>query len=460
MITIVGGIFITTTLLALAFKRSALVWLLSASVPFAATAAVTVGNNSFPPFYLIAAVVSALAVGQVVQIRSLPRHPALAPLFLFSLWALVVTAIAAGYFQGISVLVPRGGIDQQVSDPGTLTFSTSNIAQCLYLLLGLGVVVYLAQREHISPHVLSAGFGIGSMLSSANLVIRDAWPGWLFDNYAGVSYWMTDYQGVIRHRGIFPEPSYLAVFSTPALVYSLILAVRGKGRDRLWYTILAAAVALNLTLSYSGTAIVGVLVMAGLAGSALCVRFIFFGAKVRPGAIIWSMLGAAALTPLIPTVVRAVTDLVLNKQGSQSFANRTTADLFSFQVLADTYGLGAGLGSNRPSSMLAMLISCVGLIGTVLFVLAVGLAIGRVAIHSEWTATAWAALAVLVTKFVAEPALSTPLMWFTIGLCVYAGRKALYFSDVAVDSPNAQPQNLTLPNQASSTDPGQAAFRA
>lgn len=424
MITLIGGVFIAWTALAVLFRRQWLVWALSASVPFAATAAVTFGENSVPPFYIVAAVVSLIAIANLMTSKGRRKQPALALLLAFTVVSLLITFFAPQYFEGMNVLIPREGIDEQVLAPGILQFSTSNIAQVLYLLLGGGVVLYLSQQKKLSVHALAAGFAVGSLLSSAQLVVGSAWPSWVFDNYAGIEYWETAYQGEARLRGIFPEPSYLAVFSLAALCYFIAMVGRGHGKTRAVYLLLTGSAALNVALSYSGTAALGVVVMAGIVLALSAHKFFTGQSKIAPAAMLAGLTVAAAMVFAIGPTVDIFNELFADKADSASFSNRSTADVFSLQLMMDTYGIGVGLGSNRPSSMLAMLASCVGVVGTVLFLIFLSTVIRGAARNASWRPVVWSLVALLVAKFIAEPALSTPLLWFTIGLCIYAANEA------------------------------------
>lgn len=424
MVTLVGAVFLAATAWALIFSRRSLIWVLSAAAPFPATAAVTVGENSVPPFYIVAAVVTIMAFVHWIACSSDKRtYRATLTLLLFIIWTVAVTLLAPRYFEGIEVLVPRAGIDEQVVFPGALSFSVSNIAQLGYLIFGAGVVWYISQqRGRVSPHALTLGFALGSVLSSVRYVMGDSFPGWVFDNYHGLMYWPTEYMGVTRFRGVFPEPSYLAVFSLAAAAYFIAMWARTKGAVRVGYSLLLLSVAGNIAVSYSGTAALGLLVLAAIACSVGAYQFIFERAKVSPAAMLAGLAGVCGLAIVLPTVLKLLAEMFEDKQGSLSFANRTAADLFSFQILGDTLGFGAGLGSSRPSSMLAMLASNVGVVGLILFLVFLWFALKGAAPLVEWRPTLWALVGLLIGKFIAEPALSTPLLWFSLALCIHAAK--------------------------------------
>ncbi len=69
----------------------------------------------------------------------------------------------------------------------------------------------------------------------------------------------------------------------------------------------------------------------------------------------------------LDTLFKIVDLYLLNKSESMSFSSRTTADIHALKLFIESYGLGVGLGSNRPSSLVPYLLSQCGIIGTVAF---------------------------------------------------------------------------------------------
>jgi hypothetical protein len=114
-----------------------------------------------------------------------------------------------------------------------------------------------------------------------------------------------------------------------------------------------------------------------------------------------------------------LTVLTVSKGESGSFINRTAADLYSLQLLLQTYGLGVGLGSNRASSLLATLLSNVGIAGTVVFLmfyfrLFAGL-------PEQYTWFRWAAFALFLNAVLSISDATMPLLWMPILLATQFG---------------------------------------
>src|SRR6185312_9230318 len=76
------------------------------------------------------------------------------------------------------------------------------------------------------------------------------------------------------------------------------------------------------------------------------------------------------------------------------------------------------LGANRASSFFPGLLSTVGLVGTLLFAVAVVGLVRRGAAVREYRPVAWALVALLVVKVIAGPDLSdtSGIMWLSLGL--------------------------------------------
>jgi hypothetical protein len=426
-IAYLGGVFALAVVTSIVLVPRALPWVLSAAVPFSATAAVIVGDNGVIPFYLIAIVLAARAVLRYPHRQpDLPGscEPGRTPLLLFGVWTIAITALGPVYFAGLSVLDPRGGIDDQVLSPATLTLKISNLAQAGYLLLGLVVVLQLGRLPALPPRLAGLGFAIGTVLSTARGLLPESLQRKLFDTSPTVRYINTTPEGEERLRGIFSEPSGLASFSITAIVFFVMTASRSTGRLRAGCLVMGAWCLVNLSLSSSGTALIGGIIVVAVIVAQAVGRFV-------SGAVRWSrevLVLALAAVPVVIVVLPLLFDTVLatvdDKIDSDSYQSRSTADLFSLDLAWQTWGLGVGLGSNRPSSFLAMLLSCTGLIGTVLFLAAVTRFVRHAARLPEFQPTAWALVALLVSKLVAGPDMSEPVMWILIGICANVAWRA------------------------------------
>lgn len=415
-ITLVGLVFVPAGILAFVLNKQVYLFILSASAGLLSTAAMTVDGTSFTPFHLLAipAVITATMRwlgGYTV------RHKALRTLTLFTTWSLLITVFGPLLFKGIAVLNPRGGIDAEVDAPSALTFTESMFAQSAYLGIGAGLVLYVSQQRHLSAGVLTPCFLFASIASvialapAAQNVIQSQ-----FHNFATMMYseWET------RHRGTFSEPSNLAVFSIAALVYALWRLREDKVSSKLAAVVILVLATTNLYASSSGTAALSIVVLVFFLAAVHAYGFFFMGKKLPIGTVLVGLCIIVVLVAPNP-LTNEISSIIWDKSDSTSFENRTASMFFSFDLMLQTFGLGVGLGGNRPSSLLALLLSCTGIVGTFLFVVFVWRALAPLWKMHEWQVVGATTLAILVCKVVSDPDLSTPLMWLCIALAVHAG---------------------------------------
>ncbi|MCA1602308.1 MAG: hypothetical protein LC776_11915 [Acidobacteria bacterium] len=240
--TTLGLIFLTAAVAAVwRFGRNALPWLLSAAIALPSSAALVAGGNGLVPFYAIAPFALAATVLALLrrQKRSQSGREQLGctALCLFVAWTLVITALGPTVFAGVSVLRPRGGIDNEIASPSRLDYTISHVAQIAYLLLGVSVVFFLAQRGRLSPALPAAGFGLGTGLSSLVLLAEQVgllWPANLFSNSPTLRYIDYTQQLEPRFRGVFVEPAALAAFSIAAMAFFVSFIAQSRGRARVW----------------------------------------------------------------------------------------------------------------------------------------------------------------------------------------------------------------------------------
>jgi len=179
--------------------------------------------------------------------------------------------------------------------------------------------------------------------------------------------------GLMRIQGTFAETSAFAGFTLPLFAFCTSLWL---DRVRPRYSGALALLTLTLlALSTSGTAYASLgLYLAGLALYALVQAYRRGRLASRVGvlAVGWVALTLVAAVllfkPAIATGIAEFIDAtVLNKLQSQSGLQRSSWNVQAFANFLQSYGLGAGLGSVRASSFPLVLLSNVGIVGTLLF---------------------------------------------------------------------------------------------
>jgi len=187
----------------------------------------------------------------------------------------------------------------------------------------------------------------------------------MFDSY--------EMAGLMRIQGTFSETAAFASFTLPLFAFTSSLWLY---KVRTAYSgVLALASLVFLLISTSGTAYMGLAIYLSCLGLGLAWGGLVYGRVPNLGALL--LMGM--LAPLVvcgvfffePALADRVADVfevtVLNKMQSDSGIERGSWNQQAWSNFLDTYGMGVGLGSARASSYLLVLLSNVGVIGTLLF---------------------------------------------------------------------------------------------
>jgi hypothetical protein len=367
--------------------------------------------------------------------RRLNQLPGATALAFFVGWAILVTIAAPTLFRGQPVLRARGGLDVQLLDPGRLDYNISNLAQIIYLVLNVAVIGYLARQRHVGG-LVGIALGTLTILSFWRLLgihIGLPFPEGVFDNSRNVRYIESAPGGGQRFRGIVSEPSSLGEMSLTAIVYFVAWLPRLRGVRRIAATVLLLMALVNGLVSTSTTFVAAGIVVAAAAIVAGFVGFTLRRSNLSPVFFVvlcLCVIGAILLAPMAAQLVR---DVLAEKVASTSYASRSGVDIFSMRLAAETWGIGTGLGSNRASSGVTTLLSCVGVPGTVAFGWFVTTMLVRSWRHPAVRPTAWAVIALLISKAIAGPTVLDPLMTLCLGvLAAVAWRRPLRFQPAAV----------------------------
>lgn len=419
MISTIGAIFALLVVIGLIFRPAILPWCLSATVCFSGAAGIIVAGQNVQVFYLVAIAMLGAVVARV-RVRSvlgadLDAHPGVQALAGYLIWTLTVTATAPYIFAGIGVLNPRDGIDSGIVHPASLAYQISNFAQSGYLLFGVAIVIVLGTMRSASAWIPAAGLTLGTVLSSLRYVMPENLATELFDSSPNVLI----SSETERLRGIFSEPSALGGFEVTAAVFFVIAASRTEGRRRYICLGLGLWALTNAVLSGSGTALMGGLLILGAIAVQAVYRAVVGVSRISIPALVLWILASPLLVVVGPSLYAGAAGLVGDKVDSSSYTNRSGADLFSINLTGQTYGIGVGVGANRPSSFLAMLLSSSGVLGTVLFLTALVAIMWKALRSHAYQPTAWALVALMCSKIVAGPDLSDPIMWFLLAVCAH-----------------------------------------
>lgn len=416
--TVLGALFIAAYAVSLIWGRRGILAVLSCAIPLNDSAALIVGEATLSPFYLGVGLYLTLSLLAAPSRRS-NRSGANSGLLLAFLAVTATTAIfAPQFFAGTRVVAPGLGLDEQVGALTPLEFSLSSLAQVLYLLLNLGLVFFNERDRLLAQRHLALGLALGVAVGLW------AYAGWrfgipfaqeLFDNNPRGQYIVNPN----RLRAQFSEASHLGGFSLAAVAFYAVRTFQSRTiRQTILNAALAAGATLLLVSTASGTAAVGALVAAGslfIIGAIALARGVNT-VRIAPASLLAILVVLVAGAFAAGAVVDSIVELVNGKQGGVSLATRSYVDAYAVALTRDTWGFGVGLGNNRSSSMLLMLLSTIGVLGTALF----GVILVR-AIRNGLADLSRRASAITLVAFVAAAAVSladfvSPVMWVAIAV--------------------------------------------
>ena len=262
-----------------------------------------------------------------------------------------------------------------------LQHTSGNITQTLYLTLNVVFTVAVAMfltraaipyRSIISAYMLGGYIVVGlAVWQFASRTAGVPFPDDLLQSNPG---WAIVEQGigtVPRIQGPFSEPAALATYMSGVVVCSLWLSVRGY---RIMRPNLLLALAISTTLlSTSTTGILSlaiglplVLGIASIGGDPAALGRI---GKTSGLLLLGGIVAVGPIFILKPSLLDAVSTVVeatMEKGQSDSYNDRTAADLGALDTVGQTYGLGVGFGSYRSSSLIPGLLANTGIVGVTL----------------------------------------------------------------------------------------------
>jgi hypothetical protein len=268
-----------------------------------------------------------------------------------------------------------------------LTLGNGQITQDVYAIgsvLLFATAIVLLRKPGASRHVLHglmicsalnllfAVLDVGSYYAgNADLLafVRTGAYGQLYTNSEG---------GLKRIVGSFPEASTFSVYSCILLGFWGSLWMQ-RYRPRL-SGVFAFCTLTALLLSTSSTAYVAVFVLLTLfiGGELLAAlsikqpRRISFIAVAVPMLIFLALVAVLVRPEFVDAVTNMLDETVFNKPNTASGIERFTWNSQAWQNIFDTYGVGIGIGGGRASSYPLILLSNVGLLGTIAYTVFAG----------------------------------------------------------------------------------------
>jgi hypothetical protein len=395
--------------------------LLVISTVFEASSIVSSGPIGIQPYYVVAV---------LFILQAIIRRPALFAgggsriVPFWTLAAFLIVGVSSAVllpvlFAGIPVYDPRLGIDAGLLYRPPLHLQPGNFAQAILLTINILMVIAAAsagpalERTHkafIAALYITAGIVI---VQFAFFATGLPFPTFLLNNNPGYGI-VNQSIHQLRPNGSFTEPSMagaaLAAFAGASLSMYLDHR-RGIAAGAL------ASLACLLVASSSSLVALTLLVIL-LMFSQRVIRwpwYIMLTPLRRMSVFVLAGLLSASLL-LVPSVRNMVIAQTINKGSSVSALVRFTADFYSLSLLAKTHGLGVGLGSNRPSSLITSVLSQVGVAGFILFAVAVLQILSKIPQQHRWIF--WSSIGLLLAMCLGVPDLSYPLLWILLAMAV------------------------------------------
>ena len=400
-------------------------YVVGATVAFPQTAGLIVAGNGFPLFYLAVVLLLVLAFPHaLLGLSRLGRAPRgrrerLLPDAIGAalvLWAAIISIAGPRIFTGMRVFAPELGVDAQVVNMATLQPSLGNIAQLGYVAMGVLFLLLAGRLFPVDARLLGVALWIAVVLAAVRIVAEPYWPHALLQNMPGFNYATPE-----RLSGTFYEPSVLGLYLTAALGYFGARLLRSGTGGRIAALVGLALVAVDAARNGSGTALLGMAILIGLAGVVALVRQLRSGRfGVRPLAVVAAVVVVGVALTQIPVILQFTVGSAASKADSDSFVARTASNVRSWQIFLESAGLGVGLGGNRPSSLAMLILSCLGIIGFALVTALAVIALRRGLRNRPVEPAAWGLGGVLVAAIVAVPDLSTPAIWIGLAACLYS----------------------------------------
>jgi hypothetical protein len=354
---------------------------------FGAAAAISLpalGGATVTPAVLFLPFLSLRALGDRAELLSFRRvSRATFWLGLLALWgvlsALLFPRLFAGDMQILTVdrnganlgatLLPLGPVSGNITQSGyalggALAFfavrrllkAKGRLQQFRDAALLLGALNVLAALLNLAEFHLGLP-GILAYVRTGNYAIFDAY----------------EEAGLMRVQGTFSETSAFSAFTLPLFAFALSLWLQ---RVRSVYSGSIALASLSLLLiSTSTTAYAALAVYSCAFAVVLGTRAYLHGQVPRVGALLgWAVaicLGTLVIGLVRPEILARVSEFakltVLSKLDTSSGFERSSWNRQAWANFRDTFGLGVGLGSARASGFALVLLSNVGVVGTLLF---------------------------------------------------------------------------------------------
>lgn len=354
---------------------------------FGAAAAVLIDLITVPPAHVFLAFVGIALLmqrGGIDHLIDCFRPPKAG----FWLLALVVYAVLGAFFfprlfEGVTYIVPLSDREDAFGGLAPLQPTTGNITQSIYMVGNLGAfgIACAVSQMRGGTHALLYGFialAVANVLFAIiDLATYSTGTTYLLEFMRNSTYALhteSEINGLKRIVGSYTEASYFGRICAALLGFTATLWLCGR------HTILSgvlALVTLVLLLFSTSSAALAVfpILMLVLYGTALQLSVTHARpmstvmVAIVPLFVIVAFFGVMLIPTVSSTLSEYISDSVFDKLSTDSGVERSGWNATAMQNFMDTWGMGVGVGTARASSLLFALLSSVGLIGFLCYLL-------------------------------------------------------------------------------------------
>jgi len=388
-IELLGWIALVFGLLSMIVSHSFAIWVSVVFTVFSASAGIILTGFGGAPiivpyvFMLFGFLICISRFGMAFFVSNLFETKVGIQLVSFSLFALITALVLPRIFQDeVQVYWPVRGNIQGAALVVLLPLAPreGNVTQSIYVigtLFSFGIMFNMLMRSNGARYFLNAMLSLATAnILSAIIDIAtyatDTADTISFIRNSSYAFIAEDQIGIFKRViGFFSEAAAFGAFNMQ--LFPFLLSLFSSGVRRELTAPLTFATLILLFLSTSTTAYVSFMVYMFVGGAPMILDLIRrkFQATIVIGFTVLVVFVVA--TQYISTIgaLSDVGDLFDNvlfyKSYTASSMERGNWNLQAWQCFIETFGLGVGLGSTRASSFPLVLLSNVGLIGTVLF---------------------------------------------------------------------------------------------
>jgi hypothetical protein len=365
---------------------------------------------------------------------------------LFVAWCVVSAFLLPILFEGTPVDSPRAGAEAVFYLALPLRWSFSNAGQAGYMVLNFFVLLAFAgfctgrSLERLLDAFTYSGVIVLAVGFYQLICYRFGLP-FPASFFNSNDTWAQNYNQLIganwhRVSATFVEPSEAGGFLSGWLLFELILANWGAtNRTRHWIFATLGCIVLLATTSSTGymtAALVLAFMLCRLAFGVLSRGRLLVRTGLTIATVVVVGIGFMALGH-----DASLLDAVLwHKSGSTSAVTRFATMWQALAVMQDTYGLGAGLGSNRAFGMFAYIGSNLGIFGLVVFSYMLAHLFGQalsylressvsLTVRGAVAACAAAFGANLISMVISGAEISDPRLWILWGMFLASVRRQM-----------------------------------